>query len=188
MQNTTLTVAQRPIAELRPYSKNARTHSAAQVEQIARSIKRFGFTNPVLIGPDGTIIAGHGRVLAATLLGWSTVPVIELAHLKPDEVRAYVIADNKLAELAGWDDDLLRLELGDLLGAGFDMDATGFAGDELDAILGNALATGGGIEAPPFGSYSEQYGVIVICADEPEQRRVYDDLRDRGMNCRVVAR
>src|SRR5574343_733429 len=110
-----------PLEALVPYARKSRTHSPAQVAQIAASIKEFGFTNPVLV--DGTcgIIAGHGRVLAARKLGLTDVPVIELAHLTDAQRRAYVIADNKLAMNAGWDDELLRVEFADLKDAGFDL-------------------------------------------------------------------
>lgn len=118
-----------------PYARNSRTHSDAQVAQIAASIKEFGFTNPVLIDADGGIIAGHGRVLAARKLGLPEVPAIRLDYLTEAQRRAYVIADNKLALNAGWDDELLALELGELRDAGFDLGLTGFAKDELDLIL-----------------------------------------------------
>ncbi|MFC4669420.1 ParB/Srx family N-terminal domain-containing protein, partial [Seohaeicola nanhaiensis] len=97
-----------------PYANNARTHSEAQVAQIAGSIREFGFNNPVLVDGENGIIAGHGRVLAARKLGLAEVPVIELAHLSEAQKRAYILADNRLAEAAGWDRDLLALELGDL--------------------------------------------------------------------------
>lgn len=94
-------LAYRPVSELKPYPRNARTHSKKQVQQIARSIERFGFTNPVLVSDDGEIIAGHGRVRAAALLGLAEVPTLALSHLSPSERRAYVLADNKLALNAG---------------------------------------------------------------------------------------
>ncbi len=96
-----------PIDTLIPYAHNARTHSKKQISQIADSIRRFGFCNPVLIAEDHTIIAGHGRVAAARLIGMTEVPVRILSHLSRDEVRAYILADNKLAENAGWDRDIL---------------------------------------------------------------------------------
>jgi ParB-like chromosome segregation protein Spo0J len=120
-----------PIDKLIPYARNARTHSDAQVAQIAASICEFGFTNPVLVGSDGVIIAGHGRVLAARKLGLETVPVVVLDHLTPTQRRALVIADNKLALNAGWDEELLALELSELQGLGFDLDLTGFSIDEI---------------------------------------------------------
>ena len=126
---------QRPIADLIPYARNSRTHSDAQVAQIAASIREFGFTNPVLIDGDGGIIAGHGRVLAARKLKMSTVPVLVLDHLTDAQRRAYVIADNKLALNAGWDDEALRVEIEALTADGFDLALTGFDQAELDALL-----------------------------------------------------
>lgn len=103
MRNTSSQLVDRDIASLRPHARNARTHSKKQVKQIAASIERFGFTNPVLVSDDGEIIAGHGRVEAAKLLGWRTVTTLALSHLNEAERRAYVLADNKLALNAGWD-------------------------------------------------------------------------------------
>jgi DNA modification methylase len=123
------------VAELVPYARNARTHSAAQVAQIAASIREFGFTNPILVDAELGVIAGHGRLLAARQLGMTEVPVIELAHLTAAQKRAYVLADNRLALDAGWDEDMLRIELGDLLAEGFDLSLTGFGDDELAALL-----------------------------------------------------
>jgi DNA modification methylase len=124
----------RPVEALVPYARNSRTHSDDQVAQIAASIREFGFTNPVLIDADGGIIAGHGRVLAAKRLGLQAVPVLVLDHLTAQQRRAYVIADNKLALNAGWDEDVLRAEV-DALGADFDLDLLGFSDDELQALL-----------------------------------------------------
>ena len=105
------------IALLKPYPGNARTHSKKQIKQIARSIERFGFTNPVLVSDDGEIIAGHGRVEAAKLLGRKSVPTLALSHLSATERRAYVLADNKLALNAGWDKEILAIELQALITA-----------------------------------------------------------------------
>jgi len=115
-----------PIANLRPYPRNARTHSRKQIKQIANSIQRFGFTNPVLISDENEIVAGHGRVEAAKLIGYSTVPTLRLAHLNAAERRAYVIADNKLALNAGWDREILAIELQSLIDTDFDVELTGF--------------------------------------------------------------
>jgi len=123
------------IAALIPYARNSRTHSDAQVAQIAASIREFGFTNPVLLDEANGIIAGHGRVLAARKLGMQDVPAIRLAHLTEAQKRAYVIADNKLALNAGWDEELLRLELKDLQDLNFDVALTGFSTEELDALM-----------------------------------------------------
>lgn len=118
-----------------PYARNARTHSDEQVAQIAGSIREFGFTNPVLIDKEGTIVAGHGRVMAARKLGLETVPCIRLGHLTPAQVRAYVIADNKLALNAGWDEEMLRSELDALKTEGFEVGLTGFSEVEIANLL-----------------------------------------------------
>lgn len=118
-----------------PYARNSRTHSPQQTQQIAASIKEFGFTNPVLIDEENGIIAGHGRVLAAQLLGMDEIPCIILAGLSEAKKRAYVIADNKLALNSGWDDEMLRLELQDLIDSGFDVDLTGFSQEEIDKLM-----------------------------------------------------
>ena len=138
-----------PLESLIPYARNARTHSDAQVAQIAASIAEFGFTNPILIDDKG-VIAGHGRLAAARLLyqagktlslpggdklAASTVPVIDCTGWSDAKRRAYVIADNRLALDAGWDDEMLKLELGDLAGDGFDLALLGFTGDELQALM-----------------------------------------------------
>lgn len=126
--------ARRP-GELRPYARNPRRHSKAQIQQIAASIERFGFTNPVLIGDDDEIIAGHGRIEAAKRLGLTSVPTLRLAHLSAAERRAYVLADNKLALNAGWDSELLALELQALVELDFDLELTGFSVAEVDLAL-----------------------------------------------------
>ncbi len=125
------------IAELKPYSKNARTHSPKQIRQIAKSIKTFGFTNPVLIDKDNCILAGHGRVEAAKLAGLTEVPVLVISHLTPAQKKAYILADNRLAELSGWDKDLLKIEIEEInqLNCNFDLTLTGFDTPEIDVLL-----------------------------------------------------
>lgn len=123
------------IDALIPYARNSRTHSDAQVAQIAASIKEFGFTNPVLIDGGGGIIAGHGRVLAARKLGLTDVPCIRLDHLTDAQKRAYVIADNRLALNSGWDTEMLKVEFADLQELGFDLELTGFDLDEIKELL-----------------------------------------------------
>jgi DNA modification methylase len=125
----------RPTNSLRPYSGNARTHSPKQIRQIARSIERFGFNNPVLVDDDAQIIAGHGRVEAAKLLNMKTVPTVRLSHLSEDDKRAYILADNRLAEKAGWDNEILAIELQYLANTGFDIDLTGFEAAEVDLVI-----------------------------------------------------
>lgn len=125
----------KPVAQLTPYARNARTHSKKQIKQIARSIERFGFVNPVLVSDGDQIIAGHGRVEAAKRLGMTTVPTLALTHLNQAERQAYVLADNKLAENAGWDKELLAIELQHLIDLDFDVELTGFAIAEIDFII-----------------------------------------------------
>jgi DNA modification methylase len=132
-----LAVVYQETQHLIPYSRNARTHSKHQIRQIADSIRVFGFTNPILIDRAATIVAGHGRVEAAKLLGLKTVPTICLENLNEDQIRAYILADNKLAEKAGWDNAILAIELQHLtsIDLGFDVSLTGFEIGEIDLIL-----------------------------------------------------
>jgi DNA modification methylase len=135
-----LRIEHRAVGELIPYARNARTHSEAQVALIAGSIREYGFTNPVLVDGANGIIAGHGRVMAARKLGLATVPVIELGHLTEAQKRAYILADNRLAEQAGWDRELLALEVGELGDLGIDLEALGFEAGEIDALLNRGEA------------------------------------------------
>jgi ParB-like chromosome segregation protein Spo0J len=176
-----------PLDRLVPYDRNARTHSPEQVAQIAASIQEFGFTNPILVdGKDG-IIAGHGRLQAARELAMATVPVVVLDHLTPAQKRAYVLADNKLALNAGWDDALLAEEITALHLQDFDLSVLGWSDKELAGILDPD-----GIDDLPPGAddpgkeYEQKYAVAVECADETEQERVYEDLTARGMTCRLL--
>ena len=130
-----------PTEKLVPYARNARTHSEEQVAQIAASIVEFGFTNPILAGSDGVIVAGHGRLAAAQKLGLDTVPVVVLDHLTSTQRRALIIADNRIAENAGWDDAMLRIELQSLQEDGFNLDITGFDADALAEIMAGEETT-----------------------------------------------
>lgn len=131
-------IVERDVSSLKPYARNARTHSKQQLKQIAASIERFGFVNPVLIADDDSIIAGHGRVEAAKLLGHKSVPTLSLSHLSDSERRAYILADNKLTLNAGWDNELLVIEFQELLDADFNLDFTGFETAEIDFIIEDA--------------------------------------------------
>ena len=140
------------IADLKPYPKNARTHSPKQIRQIAKSIKEFGFTNPVLIDKDNCILAGHGRVEAAKLAGLTEVPAVVINHLTPAQKKAYILADNRLAELSGWDKNILKVELEELQrieDGDFDLTLTGFDTPEIDVLL-----------APPDAPASENAGFL----------------------------
>ena len=132
-----------PVHELRPYPNNARTHSRKQIRQIARSIEKFGFCNPVLIDDTNQIIAGHGRVEAAKVLGIDAVPTCRLSHLSDADKRAYVLADNKLAEKAGWDRELLAIELQGLIELEVEIELTGFEMAEIDLLLEDAQEANG---------------------------------------------
>jgi ParB-like chromosome segregation protein Spo0J len=171
------------IEKLIPYARNSRTHSDEQVAQIAGSIREFGFTNPVLINKDGTIVAGHGRVMAARKLGMESVPCLRLGHLTESQVRAYVIADNKLALNAGWDEEMLKAELDTLKDNGFDLNLTGFTDGEIDKLLGAA-------EVAPTEKtgidYQEKYAVLIECDDEAHQQSIFDKLQSMGLTCKVL--
>ena len=182
MKNTTLNVVERDIADLRPYARNARTHSKKQIKQIAGSIERFGFTNPVLVSGDLEIIAGHGRVEAAKLLGWRRVPTVALSHLNEDERRAYVLADNKLALNAGWDKEILAIELQALVDCDFDIEVTGFSLAEVDFALVDAREANPGAGDAPEDAVPEQEGDPVTRAGDIWQlgrhRLLCGDTRD----------
>lgn len=175
-------IEDRPISSLQPYSGNARTHSKRQIRQLADSIQRFGFTNPVLVGDDDVIMAGHGRVLAAKHLGMSQVPTVKLSHLSPAERKAYVIADNKLALNAGWNQELLALELQSLVELDFDLELTGFSLAEVDLVLDTAQESDASstedeadLVPPSSGAVVSQQGDIWQCGDH---RLICGDARD----------
>ena len=156
-----LQVTYRDIGGLIPYVNNSRTHSDEQVKQVAASIREFGFTNPVLIDENSTVIAGHGRIMAANLLGLAKVPTITLAGLTDAQKKAYVIADNKLALNAGWDEELLKVELQGLQDLDFNLDLLGFDVDELGAMLASDTAAiagaGDGSDENQKGSLAERF-------------------------------
>lgn len=192
-----LEIVERPIASLKPYARNARTHSKRQIHQIAASIEEFGFTNPVLIDTDDTILAGHGRVEAAKLLGRTCVPTIRIEHLTPDQVRAYILADNKIASNAGWDPDILKIELQHLtLGeVSLDPEVTGYSMAEIDLVLdpdSKKAANDPADELPPEAANDDvvsRWGDLwllgdhkVLCGDSREAvsfRRLMGDERAR---------
>jgi ParB-like chromosome segregation protein Spo0J len=171
------------VSELLPYASNSRTHSDAQVAQIAASIKEFGWTNPILIDGENTIIAGHGRLLAARKLGMEEVPAIILDHLSKAQQRALVIADNQLALNAGWDIDMLKAEIEDLKLEDFDLGLLGFDDKFLDDIFNDEL--------PEQKEADEQsvdavFEVAVTCKNEEEQERVFEMLTTEGFQCRIL--
>jgi hypothetical protein len=146
-----------PTSDLIPYARNSRTHSEAQVTKIASSIKEFGFINPVVTDGKNGIVAGHGRVLAASKLGLKEVPCVEASHLTEAQKRAYVIADNRMALDAGWDFDLLKVELGDLQGMDFDLALTGFDPGELENFLAEEESTTDNSENSKAGNLSDKF-------------------------------
>ena len=148
-----------PTAALIPYANNARVHSDSQIAQIAASIKEFGFNNPILTDGGNGVIAGHGRLLAAQKLGSEEVPVIELTHLSETQKKAYILADNKIALNAGWDDELLGLELGEIKGLDFDLDITGFSAEDVVEINSE------NIDIEEVDHFNETFGVTISCAD-----------------------
>jgi hypothetical protein len=154
-----LEVTYRPIESLIPYARNSRTHSDAQVAQIAASIREFGWTNPVLIDAEGGIIAGHGRIMAGRKLGIKEAPCIVLQNLTDAKRRAYVIADNKLALNAGWDVELLKIELKDLDAEKFDLTLTGFEIGELATLFDEQPEEMEIKEEQPKGSLADRFGV-----------------------------
>jgi ParB-like chromosome segregation protein Spo0J len=173
-----LTIQYKKIDQLIPYARNSRTHSDAQVAQIAASIKEFGWTNPVLMDGDNGIIAGHGRVLAARKLGQTDIPTIELSHMTDTQKRAYIIADNNLALNAGWDEDLLALELKDIENLGFDLSIIGFDEAEInpknndDDVIVN----------------DESRNLLMIeLSSEQELQTIFDEMKERGFECKILS-
>lgn len=142
-----------PLDRLKPYAKNARTHSETQVAQIASSIVEYGFISPMLVSGEGEVMAGHGRLAAAKKLALDVVPVVVLDHLTPTQRRAYILADNQLALQAGWNEELLAAELAELSAAGFDLALTGFSDEEIDDLLGDADPDDE--TNPPMGGFTE---------------------------------
>lgn len=181
-----LTIRHLPVATLVPYAKNARTHSAAQVKQIAASIQEFGFNNPILLDAQNSIVAGHGRVLAAQSLGLATVPTISLGHLTEAQVKAFRLADNRIALSSGWDEAMLSVELGDLRAAGVDLSTLGFESRELNKLLTGSGQEDGEDEVPPppavpvtqAGDLWELDGHRIICGDAEDAATVARLLRD----------
>lgn len=154
------------ISALKPYPKNARTHNPKQIRQIAKSIQEFGFTNPVLIDKDNCILAGHGRVEAAKLAGLREVPAVVISHLTPAQKKAYILADNRLAELSGWDKNILKVELEELQrieDGDFDLTLTGFETPEIDVLLAPPDAP-----APENANFLEKSIPARVCADSTQ--------------------
>ena len=155
-----------PLTRLKPYERNARTHSREQVRQIVASIKEFGFTNPLLAdGADG-ILAGHGRLAAAKDMGLTEVPVIVLDHLSAEQRRAYILADNQLALNAGWDAELLQMEVTALSLVDFDLNLLGFSPDELTAALGGEFGAVDELEEEPDQGANRDIALAIVLSPE----------------------
>jgi hypothetical protein len=170
-----------PISKLRLRQQNPRTHSPDQIERIARSIERFGFVNPVIVDCNRRVICGHGRIAGARLLGLESVPTITLEHLNQAELRAYVIADNRLAERAGWDKEILALELNGLMDLNFDVEITGFDAPEIEMII-DGDDRSGTVEDDTLPELSPNHivtkpGDLWVLDDH---RLICGDARDRG--------
>ncbi|MFN7339663.1 MAG: ParB/Srx family N-terminal domain-containing protein [Opitutia bacterium] len=177
------------VSDLVPYARNSRTHSAQQVDKIAASIKEFGFLNPIITDGENGIVAGHGRVLAAQKLGLETLPVIEAAHLTEAQRRAYVIADNRLALDAGWDNEMLKIELKDLDSEGFDLTLTGFElGEMSDIFAGVEPGAGAGEgEAGTPENYSRKIEAPIyeITGEKPTPAQLYDRTKTEQLQAKI---
>ena len=165
------------IEKLKPYENNARTHSEAQIEKIAKSIEQFGFINPVLIDGNFGIIAGHGRVEGAKQLGMTEVPCIFVEDLTETQKRAYILADNKLALDAGWDDAILKEELLALKELDFDITLTGFDIDDIEYLPKERQDIS--------DTLKESFQLIIDCKDENELENIFNEMQERGFICKV---
>ena len=155
-----------PLTRLKPYERNARTHSREQVRQIVASIKEFGFTNPLLVDGNDGILAGHGRLAAAKDMGLTEVPVIVLDHLSAEQRRAYILADNQLALNAGWDAELLQMEVTALSLVDFDLNLLGFSPDELTAALGGEFGAVDELEEEPDQGANRDIALAIVLSPE----------------------
>jgi len=171
---TQLEIEYKQTSKLIPYARNARTHDEEQVAQLVASIKEFGFTNPVLLDGSNTILAGHGRIMAAEILGLETVPTIQLSHLTDAQKTAYVIADNKLALNAQWDKEILSLELKSLADIGYDLELIGFNSDELEEFNLNKIDHDDDDNPYTDKIDSPTYEPV---GEKPQVEELFDDLK-----------
>jgi len=176
-------IEMRKVDVLLPYARNARTHSDAQIAQIAASIVEFGWTNPIIIGMDDVIIAGHGRVMAARKLGMHEVPCIVMGHLSESQRRALVIADNKLALNSGWDEDMLSAEIQSLLDDNFDLKIAGFSENELSSFFDDEKVID---ETNKAEQSALQFQIIVECTDESHQSLLMTQFEREKIKCRPL--
>jgi ParB-like chromosome segregation protein Spo0J len=171
----------RSIATLTPFARNSRTHSEAQIQQLIAIIREFGFTVPLLTDADGQLYAGHARVIAAERLGIAKLPTIDISYLSEQQRRALVIADNKIALNAGWDDEILATELAELDLEGFDLSLSGFTDNELSGLGVGGLGDGGDA---PRQTAPASWAVVVDCADEAAQVALIAQLEAEGLKCK----
>lgn len=176
-------IEQIDIEALIPYAMNARTHSDAQVAQIAGSIKAFGFNNPVLIDADNGLIAGHGRVMAGRKLGLKQVPAIRLGHLTEIQKKAFILADNKIALNSDWDFDLLKTEIENLKDEDFKLDLIGFNANELSTILGLDEKVEDIKEIEDDGN---RFLLLIEFDNESHLENIFDEMTKRGLNCKIM--
>jgi len=174
----------RKTSELIPYARNSRKHSEEQILQIASSIKEFGFTKPVLIDENSSIIAGHGAVLAALKMGMDEVPTITLPHLSESQKRAYIIADNRIALNSSWDEEMLNIELSDLSDESFNLSVLGFSDQELSKILESEASINDEIDDGI--DYQEKFAVLVACDNETDQKEKFEKLQELGYECKLL--
>jgi ParB-like chromosome segregation protein Spo0J len=164
------------VKDIIPYERNARTHSKKQISQIMKSIRKFGFTNPVVIDENNNLIAGHGRLEAAIALKMDKVPAVIRDGLTGTERRAMILGDNQIALKAGWDKDLLKEELEAIDADGFDIEDIGFDLDDLDSDDDD-------IDLPDAGG---EFGIFIECADEKEQSNLFEELSKRSLKCKIM--
>jgi hypothetical protein len=181
---TKLAIKYKKTTELTAYAKNSRTHSDEQIAQLVASLREFGFTNPILIDAKNGIIAGHGRLKAAQELGYETVPTIELGELTEQQQQAYIIADNKLALNAGWDNELLLFEIQQLQNAGFDVSLIGFNVDELKALNFDDAEIDKDFKEPSDDSRNT---LLIECTGERELETLYEEMQKRGFECKIMS-
>lgn len=174
----------KPIEELTPYINNSREHSVTQINQVAGSIREFGFVLPILIHSNGMIVAGHCRVAAAQKLKMKMIPCVLADHMTDLQIKAYVIADNQLALNSTWNDEMLGIEMGTLDDAGFDLQLLGFSKERLDEINGIIKLPD---EQPTDQEYSTVFEVVVECDSEQHQESLYNRFKEQGLKCRILS-
>lgn len=173
------------VDKLIKYEKNSRLHSSEQIDRLAESMKIFGFTNPILINNKNEIIAGHGRLEAAKKLGLDKVPVIQLEHLTEEQLRAYIIADNRLAELSTWDTEILKSELSELKEIGFELDVIGFDDLKLSELFSDDAFVPNIKDDEKTDSQNDEFLLRVIFENDDERQQLFLELRDRGLKVKV---